>query len=129
MANDAIPYPLKVPARAEGMFPTLTAEQIERVRRQGEVRSIRPGQVLLEVGDVALPFFLVTRGHVEMLLPRSSGGDVIVARHGPGQFTGEANMLSGRRALLRARAVESAEVIALDRGHLLTLMQTDAELG
>ena len=49
--------------------------------------------------------------------------------HGPGQFTGEVNMLSGRRALVRSRATEAGEVIELDREHLLALVQTDSELG
>jgi thioredoxin reductase (NADPH) len=37
-------------------------------------------------------------------------------------------MLSGRRALVRARASESGEAIELDREHLLALVQTDSEL-
>src|SRR4029078_1181590 len=51
------------------------------------------------------------------------------ATHGPGQFTGEVNMLSGRRALLRTRVAEDGEVIALDHDTLLTLVQVDSELG
>jgi thioredoxin reductase (NADPH) len=37
-------------------------------------------------------------------------------------------MLSGRPALVRARVNEPGEVIALDREHFLTLVQTDSEL-
>ena len=37
-------------------------------------------------------------------------------------------MLSGRPALLRARAGESGEVIELDREHFLALVQTDSQL-
>jgi thioredoxin reductase (NADPH) len=44
----------------------------------------------------------------------------------PGQFTGEVNLLSGRPALLRARASESGEVIELDHGHLMALVQTNS---
>ena len=54
--------------------------------------------------------------------------ETLVAVHGPGQFTGEVNMLSGRPALVRARASEPGEVIELDREHLLALVQTDSEL-
>ena len=35
--------------------------------------------------------------------PAVGDGETLVAVHGPGQFTGEVNMLSGRRALVRAR--------------------------
>jgi thioredoxin reductase (NADPH) len=45
------------------------------------------------------------------------------------QFTGEANMISGRRAMARLRVSEPGEVIELTRDQLLALVQTDAELG
>ena len=48
--------------------------------------------------------------------------------HGPGEFTGEVNMLSGRRSLVRGRAVGAGEAIELSRDELLSLVQTDAEL-
>ena len=48
--------------------------------------------------------------------------------HQAGQFSGEANMISGRRALARLRVSEPGEVIQLDREQLLALIQTDAEL-
>jgi thioredoxin reductase (NADPH) len=48
--------------------------------------------------------------------------------HHAGQFSGEANMISGRRALGRLRVSEPGEVIQLDRDQLLDLIQTDAEL-
>ena len=38
-------------------------------------------------------------------------------------------MLSGRPALVRTRAIEAGEVIEMDREHLLTLVQTDSEIG
>jgi thioredoxin reductase (NADPH) len=43
-------------------------------------------------------------------------------------FTGEVNMLSGRRGLVQLRADDPAEVIELDRNNLLSLVQTDGEL-
>ena len=112
---------------AEQMFPTLTPAQIARIAAHGSVRQIRQGEVLIEAGDHTVPFFVVLQGHIEVV--RSSGGaETLVTTHGPGQFTGEVNMLSGRRSLLRARATEAGEVIELDRGNLLALVQTDSEL-
>src|SRR5439155_387729 len=46
----------------------------------------------------------------------------------PGQFTGEINTISGRRALARIRARQDGEVIQLARENVLTVVQTDAEL-
>jgi CRP-like cAMP-binding protein len=47
---------------------------------------------------------------------------------GPGNFTGEINTLSGRRAFARVRAHQDSKVIEIDRESLLALVPTDAEL-
>ncbi|HEX2932347.1 MAG TPA: FAD-dependent oxidoreductase, partial [Candidatus Binatia bacterium] len=93
----------------------------------GRSRSISAGEVLVEAGAHVVPFFVVTAGRIEAVRP-SGTTETLVAVHGPGQFTGEVNMLSGRPALLRSRARESGEVIELDREQLLALVQTDSEL-
>src|SRR6478609_10866002 len=43
--------------------------------------------------------------------------------------SGEVNMLSGRRSLVRARVTKPGKVIELNRQQMLGLIQTDAELG
>jgi thioredoxin reductase (NADPH) len=114
-------------SRVEQVFPTLTTAQLRRVAAQGHMRAIKPGEVLVEQGDSAVPFFVVIAGELEVVRP-SSGVETLVTVYGPGQFTGEVSTLSGRRALFRLRAAETGEVIELDRQHMLALVQTDAEL-
>lgn len=111
----------------ERMFPTLTAAQIERIAAHGRVRPIQAGEVLIEAGAQVVPFFVVTKGKVDIVL-QSGTTETLVTVHEPGQFTGEVNMLSGRPALVSARVSESGEVIELDRQHFLALVQTDSEL-
>jgi len=123
----ATPEPLTLTARIGQMFPTLTAAQIARIAARGRRHPIRRGEVLMEAGSEVTPFLVVTAGQIEIVLP-SGAAETLVALHGPGQFTGEIQMLSGRRALARARARESGEVIELDRDGLLNLVQTDSEL-
>jgi thioredoxin reductase (NADPH) len=132
MAEVAVPTPAPIPpslpSRADQTFPTLTPAQIARVAAHGSARPIRAGEVLVEAGDAAVPFFVVTAGRLEIVRP-CGDDETLVAVHGPGQFTGEVNMISGRRALVQARATEPGEVIELDRERLLGLVQTDGELG
>ncbi len=115
-------------SRAEQVFPKLTPAQIGRVAAQGRMRDVKPGEVLVEQGDSAVPFFVVVSGQLEVVRP-SGAAETLVTVHGPGQFTGEASTLSGRRALFRTRAAKSGEVIQLDRQLMMALVQTDAELG
>ena len=58
----------------------------------------------------------------------SDGAERLVASFGPGQFTGEATLISGRRVLGTIRAAEPTEVIEVDRKDLLDLIQTDDQL-
>ena len=128
MPDRKLPVPLTQVSGAERMFPTLTPAQIKRTVAHGHVRPIRRGEVLIEAGQRVVPFFVVLTGQVEIVRP-SGTTEELVAIHGAGQFSGEVNMLSGRPALLRARASEPGEVIELDREHLLALVQTDSEIG
>jgi thioredoxin reductase (NADPH) len=85
------------------------------------------GEVLVEVGDRAVPFFVVVTGEVEALRPSETGNTLIV-RLQAGQFSGEGGILSGRPAIARLQVSESGEAISLTREQLLALIQTDAEL-
>ncbi len=127
MIDTTLPVALTLPSGVERMFPTLTPAQVERIAAHGHVRLIRAGEVLVEPGERIVPFFVVRAGQVQIVRP-SGATETLVAVYGPGQFSGEVNMLSGRPALLRARASESGEVIEVDREHLLVLVQTDSEL-
>jgi thioredoxin reductase (NADPH) len=82
--------------------------------------------VLVEPGQQAMRFFVVTAGQVEIVGMSSPEPVVAVLRHG--QFTGEVNMLSGRPGLVRIRVSEPGAVIEVDREQLLGLVQTDSEL-
>jgi len=109
------------------MFPTLTPAQKARVTNHGTVRQVQPGETLIEVDTVGNKFFVVNSGQLNIL--RASGNtEEIVAVVRPGAFTGELNVLSGRRALVQIRAAEPAEVIEISRDQLLSLIQTDSEL-
>ena len=120
--------PLSPGVRTDHVFPTLTAAHVARIAPHGRERTVSAGEVLFEVGHQNVPFYVVTEGQIEILQP-SDAGEIVIAVHRPGEFTGESNMLSNRRSLVRARASMPGAVIELDRDHLLSLLQTDAALG
>jgi thioredoxin reductase (NADPH) len=109
------------------VFPTLTPAQIARVARHGRRRLMASGEVLVEVGQRPVPFFVVSNGEVQALRP-SGETEALFMTLGAGQFTGEGTMLTGRRALMRIRTTTPGEVIELAREQLLGFIQTDAEL-
>jgi thioredoxin reductase (NADPH) len=124
---DKIPIIRSAKAPAEKIIPTLTEAQIARIAAHGRARRVQRGEVLVEAGIRSARFFVVTAGQIEII--RLSGAtEELIAIFGPGMFTGEETLLTGRRGLAQLRAGEAGEVIEVDREHLLTLVQTDSEL-
>src|SRR5439155_20473442 len=127
MTSMSSSVPLTIAPREDQVFPTLTSEQIARVARHGQKRRVQSGEILIQAGQQHFPFFVVTDGKLEGLRTSPAGED-LVGSLGPGQFSGELNLLTGRRGTATIRVIESGEVIELQRDDLLALIQTDAEL-
>jgi thioredoxin reductase (NADPH) len=113
--------------RTEQTFPTLTPAQIERIAAVGKRLEAPAGEQLFDVGDQNTRFFVVLSGGIEIVQP-VAGIEKPVAVHGPGHFTGEINMLSARRSLVRGRTTAPSELVVVDREALRALVQRDAEL-
>jgi thioredoxin reductase (NADPH) len=127
MSNTRRGLPL-TSSRIEKIFPKLTPAQIDRIAAHGHIRSVQSGEVLIEQGHSAAPFFVVVSGELEVVRP-SVPVETLVTTYESGQFTGEVGTLSGRRSLFRVRATKPSKIIELDRQQMLALIQTDAELG
>ena len=120
------PIPSALDARTQA-FPTLSATQIDRIRALGKVRRVEAGEILFEPGETTLPFFVLLSGAMEIVQP-SLNGERTVATHGPGEFTGEMTMISGRRSLVRGRVTEPGDFVELGTEDLRSLVARDAEL-
>jgi thioredoxin reductase (NADPH) len=126
LMTDPTPIPLTA-SRTEQIFPILSSTQAQRLVAQGHARSVHAGDVLVEPGDREVPIFIVISGELEAVRP-SFVQETLITNFGPGQFTGEVNTLSGRRAIARIRARQDGEIVEIARGKVLALVQTDAEL-
>lgn len=125
MTLAAAPSPPAGP-RPEHLYPTLTPAQLARVTAHGRRRPVEPGEVLVQAGESAVRLFVVITGRIDVVRPSVS--DEVVVSFGPGMFTGEVTLLSGRRGLAQIRVGAAGEVIAVSRDDLLALIQTDGEL-
>jgi len=113
--------------RRDQMFPKLTQAQIARISGVGERRKVRSGEVLFELGEQNTRFFVVIEGAIEIVRP-VDGREERITVLGPGEFTGEINMLSARRNLVRARVLDVGSIVVVDREHVRALVQRDFEL-
>ncbi len=118
--------PLAADVRGEA-FPTLTAEQINRIRPLSTVRKVEAGEILFGLGDSDVPFFVILSGSLDIVQPDRRGERLIV-KHVAGSFTGEITMISGRLSLARGRVSAPGEFLQMSNHDLRTLVARDAEL-
>jgi len=109
------------------MFPVLAAEQQARVLNHGRILRVASGETLIELDQQPSRIFVVVEGKLEILRV-SDNREEVLAVCGPGMFTGELNLLSGRRSLGRIRTAQPSELIEIEREALVKLVQTDSEL-
>src|ERR1700692_4636360 len=75
--------------RLEQTFPSLTPQEIARMRRFGEILHYRHGEKLFETGKPGPGMFVVLSGHVTITQRDGLGHVTPVIDQGPGQFLAE----------------------------------------
>jgi thioredoxin reductase (NADPH) len=108
--------------------PILDAADVALIAELGDRRQVTAGEYLYREGDLTYDFFVVVSSEVEVLAP-TDGAERVIARHGPGRFLGELNMLTGLRVFVSARVTNPGEVVVLPRDRLRQLMAINPRLG
>lgn len=110
-----------------GAFPTLTEDQTAFLKRYGEVKKSKAGQVLFKEGDTTYDFILILQGSVEIV--ENFGGEArTIATHGAGRFLGELNMLTGQAVYLSAMVREGGEILAISPENLKEVITEEPTL-
>src|ERR1700684_2960124 len=115
--------------RHEQTFPALTPEEIARMRRFGEERRYRHGEMLYETGKPGPGLFVLLSGHVAITQRDGLGHVTPVIDQGPGQFLAEIGQLSGRVALVDGHAEGDVETLLISPERLRALLVAEADLG
>src|ERR1700704_3198634 len=115
--------------RLEQTFPVLTAPEIARMRRFGEVRHYKDGETLFETGKPGPGMFVILSGHVAITQRDGLGHVTPVIDQGPGQFLAEIGQLSGRIALVDGTAEGDVESLLIPPERLRALLVAEADLG
>jgi len=107
--------------------PTLREDQIEILRRYGETRKTKVGEVLFRAGYPFNDFIVVLEGEVEMV-DDFAGEARTIGVFLAGRFLGELNMLTGQALYLSAVVREGGEVLAIPRERLKEVVTEEANL-
>jgi thioredoxin reductase (NADPH) len=111
------------------MYPVLSDAQIGELRRYGTEQAYSPGAMLWDVGDRSVSFYVVLDGDLEILRRGAFGDDTVLVVHRRGSYSGETALLSGRAAMVAARAGKDLKVLAIPAERLREIMVTHALLG
>jgi ABC-type lipoprotein export system ATPase subunit len=98
-------------------MPTLTPEQVGQATHCAKRLSFEPGTMILTEGAHANAFYIVTKGMVEVILPRPGQSDVVVLQLGSGKLFGEMGFFHDRRRKASVRASERGPVEVLVIGY------------
>jgi ABC-type lipoprotein export system ATPase subunit len=106
------------------VLPTLTHHQLLAATHKLQPRYYEPGAMILTEGKNSDAFYIVSKGTVDVILPRTNQSDVIALELGPGKYFGEMEFFHERRSRASIRACESCpvEVLALDYETLHSLL-------
>jgi len=115
--------------RYEQTFPTLTAQEIARIRRFGEERHFKDGEALFETGRVGPGMFVILSGQVAITRRTGLGHVTPIIEQGPGQFLAELGQLSGRISLADGHAEGDVETLLIPPERLRALLIAEADLG
>lgn len=105
-------------------MPSLSHDQLLEATRKAEVQHFEPGSMIVSEGKDANAFYVVSKGNVEVILPRQNQSDVIVVQLGPGKYFGEMEFFHERRnrASIRASEYGPVEVLAISYDQLNELL-------
>ena len=105
-------------------MPTLPRELLLQATHVATPHTYEAGAMILTEGTNADSFYIVTRGTVEVILPRVNQSDVIALQLGPGKFFGEMAFFHERKRHASVRASESGpvEVLAITYDQLDNLL-------
>jgi energy-coupling factor transporter ATP-binding protein EcfA2 len=105
-------------------MPTLLQDQMLWATRNAKILTYEAGTMIISEGTNADTFYIVSKGTVEVVLPRPNQSDVIALQLGAGKFFGEMAFFhqGKRRASVRASERGPVEVLALTYDQLDELL-------
>jgi ABC-type lipoprotein export system ATPase subunit len=105
-------------------LPTLTHDQLLAATHRIKARKYEAGAMILTEGKDNNKFYIVSKGVVEVVLPRPNQTDVVILQLGPGKYFGEIAFFHNSKSNASVRAAESGpvEVLAIHYDQLNELL-------
>lgn len=111
----------------ETAFPRLTSTEIALVKPLATACDYADGEVVFRAGQAEIDLYVVESGDVEIRNPID--GDSLIVTHGPGQFSGDIDVLTGRPVIVTAVARGATRLLRVPNSQLRALLNRVPSFG
>jgi len=113
----------EIELREVPLFSEMDAQEVAGIRAIMEEMKFKAGQVIIREGETGDLFYVITEGHVEVIIRDADGSDIILHTAGPGEFFGELSMLTNEPRTARIRAVDDVTTLVLERDEFFNFLR------
>ncbi|MBW2385700.1 MAG: Crp/Fnr family transcriptional regulator [Deltaproteobacteria bacterium] len=106
------------------LFARLTENDVEAIASVSTTRSIKVREELFHKGDEGTQLYVVAQGRLKVVTTSDEGDDLIFCVLGPGEVVGEVGLLADRPRTATVIAMQSSDLIVIDRRELGSLLRT-----
>ena len=106
------------------LFASMKDDEIASLRQLMTAQHYVPGQMIIREGEPGDLFHIIMKGAVEYITSDATGSDLILDTAGEGAFFGELSMITGEPRVIRVRAKDSVDTLALERRHFFDFLNS-----
>jgi len=117
-------YPEDILASAS-LFSELSRRDLKRLAAATITRAYKKGEVIVKEGEIAVAFYLITKGRVNVMRGGKGESQTALASLGPGEFFGEMAILDSYPRSASVLAAEDAECLVLSRWDFLAEVRSN----
>jgi CRP-like cAMP-binding protein len=115
--------------RASQLFAGLAAEDLQQVAAVTAIKSLDKGEYLFREGEASRGFYVVQRGSINVHRVNAAGKEQIIHVFRAGESFAEAALATQTGYPADARALESTQVLLVQKAGMLELLKHRPELG
>jgi CRP-like cAMP-binding protein len=97
------------------LFSEMPRKDLSRLAKVTVKRQYKAGDTIVREGDLGIAFYVVSSGHVEIVVGLGTRDEKVVYTHGPEGFFGEMALFDNQVRSASARAKEDCECLVITK--------------
>jgi CRP/FNR family transcriptional regulator, cyclic AMP receptor protein len=111
------------------LFREVPLHHLRELARFARSESFAPGEAIVTMGEPGSTLYVIRSGRVNVIREQPSGGSVVLARFGPGEFFGELSIFDGEKRSASVVAVEQTDTVTLGRFDIVRVVSHNPQIG